>query len=167
MQKLHLVGFTTDQQGLILSARRGARSGSFHLPLDEALAEAVEELRARQAEEAEAAEEHEPDPPRVESRLPVREIQARLRQGRTVADVAKAAGVDVAWVERFATPVFAEQAQVIQKVQRMPLRRARLGPSSHGIGDAVRRNLADRGVALSPEEFADGWTTRQLAHGRW
>ena len=169
MQKLHLVGFTTDQKGLILSARRGARSGGFHLPLDDALAEAVEELRARQDE----AEVEEPEDlqavrvPRVESALPVREIQARLRQGRSVSEVARAAGVEPAWVERFAAPVFAEQAQVVSKVQGMALRRPRLGPSSHTIGDAVRRNLADRGVASSPEELASGWTTRQLADGRW
>lgn len=171
MQKLHLVGFTTDQKGLILSARRGARSGSFHLPLDDALAEAVEELRARQAEETgdieELQEAEAPRTPRVESALPVREIQARLRQGRTVQDVAKAAGVEPGWVERFAAPVFAEQAQVIRKVRSMALRRARLGPSSHAIGDAVRYNLAERGAALSPEEFASAWTTRLLADGRW
>lgn len=160
MQKLHLVGFTTDQKGLILSARRGARSGSFQLSLDDALTEAVEELRARQAEEAART-------PRVESALPVREIQARLRQGRTVQDVARAAGVEPAWVERFAPPVFAEQAQVIRKVRGIALRRPRLGPSSHAIGDAVRRNLAERGVVLTPEEFSDAWSTRQLADGRW
>jgi hypothetical protein len=169
VQKLHLVGFTTDQQGLILSARRGARSGSFQLQIDDALADAVDELRARQAEEAEAeeAEAELARPQRVESALPVREIQARLRQGRSVQEVAKAAGVEPDWVERFAAPVFAERDQVIGKVQGMALRRARLGPSSHAIGDAVRRNLAERGVAMSPEEFTDAWTTRQLADGRW
>lgn len=141
------------------------------MPLDDALAEAVEELRARQADEEgdveELQEAEASRTPRVESALPVREIQARLRQGRTVQDVAKAAGVEPGWVERFAAPVFAEQAQVIRKVRSMALRRARLGPSSHAIGDAVRYNLAERGVALSPEEFASAWTTRQLADGRW
>lgn|GEM_PF-6291357 len=171
MQKLHLVGFTTDQKGLILSARSGARSGSFHLPLDDALSEAVEELRERQAEdEAEVEEVTDAEvarTARVESALPVREIQARLRQGRTVQEVAKVAGVEPAWVERFATPVFAEQAQVVVRVRGMALRRPRLGRSSHGIGDAIRRHLAERGVAFSPEEFASAWTTRQLADGRW
>ncbi len=170
MQKLHLVGFTTDQKGLILSARRGARSGSFHLPVDGELAEAVEELRERQAEEEAEAQEAEAEParvPRVESALPVREIQARLRQGRSVQDVASAAGVDPAWVERFAAPVFAEQAQVVAEVQGTPLRRARLGASTHSIGDAVRHNLVERGVDLSPEEFAAAWSTRQHANGRW
>jgi hypothetical protein len=169
VQKLHLVGFTTDQKGLILSARRGARSGSFHLPVDQPLAEAVDELRARQAEEeAERIEVAESArPARVESALSVKEIQARLRQGRSVADVAKVAGVDTAWVDRFATPILAERAQVISRVQLLSLRRARLGPSEHPIAESIRRNLSDRGVAVSPEEFADGWTARQLADGRW
>ena len=169
MQKLHLVGFTTDQKGLILSARRGSRSGSYHVTVDDELAEAVEELRAKQAEaEAEALAEAESiRPSRVESALSVREIQARLRQGRSLNDVAKAAGVDPEWVERFAVPVFAEVAQVIALVQGRPLRRARLGPSLQPIGEALRHNLAERGVSLSPEEFEDAWSARQLADGRW
>jgi hypothetical protein len=171
VQKLHLVGFTTDQKGLILSARRGARSGSFHLTVDDELAEAVEELRTAQAEadaEAEALAEAEATrPSRVESALPVREIQARLRQGRAVADVAKAAGVEPEWVERFAAPVFAERAQVVSLVQGHHLRRARLGPSLHPVAEALRRNLAERGVSMSPDEFNDAWSARQLADGRW
>ena len=152
MQKLHLVGSTTDQEGLILSARRGARSGGYTLVLDDALAQAVEELRARQDEEAEADGTTRQRGDRIESRLPVSEIQARLRRGRSLKDVAKEAGVDPEWVERFAAPVFAEQAQIISRVQATQLRRARLGPSAVRIGDAVRRNLVERDVVLSPDE---------------
>jgi hypothetical protein len=167
VQKLHLVGFTTDQKGLILSARRGTRSGSYHVTVDDELAEAVEELRAKQAEVEAEAEVEAARPARVESALSVKEIQARLRQGRALNEVAKAAGVDPEWVERFAAPVFAERAQVIALVQARPLKRARLGASSHPIGEALRRNLAERGVSISPEEFNDGWSARQLADGRW
>ena len=167
MQKLHLVGFTTDQQGLILSARRGARSGSFCLTVDEELAHSVEELRARQVEAERLDEQAAARPTGSESALSVREIQARLRQGRSVADVATAAGVDPAWVERFAAPVFAERAQVIASVQSTLLQRARLGPSEQPIGEAIRRNLADRNVSMSPDEFSSAWSARQLADGRW
>ena len=139
--------------------------------MDDALLEAVHELQALRSDgddpAAEGSAAATTTRPRVESALPVREIQARLRQGRTVQEVARAAGVDPSWVERFAPPVFAEQAQIIRRVRSVPLRRARLGPSSHAIGDAIRRNLAARGVALSPEEFANAWSTRQLADGRW
>lgn len=165
MQKLHLVGFTKDHDGLILSARRGTRSGGYVVTIDDALVEAVEEYAARQ-EEAEA--EVEPErPPRVESSLSVREIQARLRQGRSVADVAKAAGVEPDWVERFAPPVLAERAQVVSRVRQAHLERARLGRSELPVGEAVRKSLADRGVALTAEEFDQAWSARQVAEGRW
>ncbi len=166
MQKLHLVGTTTDQAGLILSARRGARSGSYTLVLDDALAQAVEELRAKQ-EEAGPAAGRGGAGDRTESRLPVGEIQLRLRRGRSVKDVARDAGVDPEWVERFAAPVFAEQAKAIAKVQSTFLRRARLGPSGMRVGDAVRRNLAERSVVMSPDEYAQAWTTVQRPDGRW
>ncbi|HJR24239.1 MAG TPA: septation protein SepH, partial [Acidimicrobiales bacterium] len=166
MQKLHLVGTTTDSAGLILSARRGARSGSYTLVLDDALAEAVEELRARQEEDA-ATDGRSGRTARTESRLPIGEIQARLRRGKTVKDVAKDAGVDPEWIERFAAPVFAEQAETIAKVQGTFLKRARLGPSGMRIGDAVRRNLAERAVVMSPDEYTRAWTTHQRPDGRW
>ena len=46
MQDLHLVGFTTDRRHLIFSARRGAKSGSFLVPVDEELVSVVAELGA-------------------------------------------------------------------------------------------------------------------------
>jgi hypothetical protein len=166
VQKLHLVGFTTDQDGLILSARKGARSGGYTLVLDDDLAQAVEDLRAKQ-EELAIAEGRGGRSDRVESRLPVSEIQARLRRGRSLKEVAKEAGVDIEWIERFAAPVFSEQAEVIARVQSGRLQRARLGPSAVTIGDAVTRNLAERDVMLSPDEMARAWTTHQRADGRW
>jgi hypothetical protein len=166
VQKLHLVGFTTDAEGLILSARRGARSGGYTLVLDDALAQAVEEMRARQEEEEEAGIPSRRSD-RAESRLPVSEIQARLRRGRSLKDVAKEAGVEPEWVERFAAPVFAEQAGIISRVQGSRLKRARLGPSAVPIGDAVRRNLVERDVILSPDEYARSWSTHQRPDGRW
>ncbi|MGQ0432628.1 MAG: septation protein SepH [Microthrixaceae bacterium] len=166
VQKLHLVGFTTDHEGLILSARRGARSGSYVLTVDDALDEALDDLRAQRADDADDAEVA-ARAPRVESNLPVREIQARLRQGRSIADVAKAAGVEPDWVERFAPPILAERARVIRKVRAAPLRRARLGPSALPVGDAVRHHLGDRGVSMTADEFDEAWTARQLIDGRW
>ena len=165
MQKLHLVGYTTDQEGLILSARKGARSGGYTLVLDDKLAEAVEDLRARQEEQGGTGGGDRGD--RVQSRLPVSEIQSRLRRGRSLKEVAKEAGVDPEWVERFAAPVFSEQAEVIARVQAGRLQRARLGPSAVVIGDAVTRNLAERDVMLSPDEATRAWTTHQRADGRW
>ncbi|MGQ0833146.1 MAG: septation protein SepH [Microthrixaceae bacterium] len=165
MQKLHVVGFTTDHEGLILSARKGSRAGGYVLAVDRAVEAVLDELREHRAESE--AEDARAEATRQESSLSVREIQARLRNGRTVVEIAKAAGVDPEWVERFAPPVLAERARVIASVLAAPLHRARLGPSSKPIGDAIRHNLADRGVALTSEEFTEAWTARQVADGRW
>ncbi|MGV3758950.1 MAG: septation protein SepH, partial [Actinomycetota bacterium] len=167
MQKLHLVGVTTDRDGLILSVRRGARSGSYLLVVDDDLAAAVEDHRRHQAEQADEAVEEEGSSPRPESTLSVREFQARLRRGRSVADVASAAGVDVAWVERFAPPVLAERARVVAAARGLSLDRPRLGSSALPLGDAVQRHLVDRGVSMTPEEQAERWTAHLLDGGRW
>ena len=45
MQQLHLVGFTADLEGLIFSAKKGARSGAFVVAMDDALLTALEEAR--------------------------------------------------------------------------------------------------------------------------
>jgi hypothetical protein len=56
---------------------------------------------------------------------------------------------------------------VIATVQSTLLQRARLGPSEQPVGEAIRRNLADRNVSMSPDEFTKAWSARQLADGRW
>lgn len=170
MQKLHLVGYTTDQDGLILSARRGARSGGYQLPLSDELAAAMDEFRQRQAEAAEdraAADGGSGAESRVESALSVRDMQSRLRLGRSIQDVAREAGVDPEWVERFADPVLAERAQVIARVQRASLRRPRLGESRRPIGEAVNAHLVERDVPMSPQQTADAWEARLQRNGRW
>lgn len=164
VQKLHLVGHTTDHDGLILSARRGARSGGYVLEVDDAVAEAIDAYRARKDERG-APSNGRSD--RAESRLPISEIQARLRRGKSIKDIAKDAGVSPEWVERFSAPVLAERARVIDYVRLASLRRPRLGQSSQRVGDAIRSNLAERGVAISQAEFDDGWTSQQLPNGKW
>src|SRR5215475_1599957 len=106
MQRLHVVGFTTDHEGLILSARRGTKSGGFTVSVDAELEEAVAEVLKERGEAAE------PRIPRAESQLSVREMQQRLRAGQTIHQVARAAGVGDEWVARFAIPIQAEQSQV-------------------------------------------------------
>jgi len=54
VQKLHMVGFTTDHQGLIFSVRRGAKSGGYVINVDAAVIEAIDELKAQLAEAANA-----------------------------------------------------------------------------------------------------------------
>lgn len=181
MQKLHLVGLTTDLGGLIFSTRKGARSGSYVVPVDaRLLAVIADTLQRRNGAAAEelpaelvavvapaAGEREEARPPRQESALSPREIQARLRAGRTLDEVAHEAGVDTSWVERFAAPILAEQAQVVGHAVSRTYTKPRTGTSSVPLAEAVRRNLADRGVRLAPDELEQAWSAYQLDDDRW
>src|SRR5712691_8411639 len=109
MQKLHLVGFTADFDGLIFSVRKGAKSGSFVVPLDGRLLKQIAEAdRLREGGSRYRPDEGRLTSPRLvrpESSLNPREMQDRIRAGWTVGDVAAEAGVDLDWVSRFAAPV--------------------------------------------------------------
>jgi hypothetical protein len=174
VQQLHLVGLTTDLDGLIFSTRRNARSGSYVVALDDALLATIADvLRKREGERpqhaataqliAQAAGLER----RPQSALSLREIQARLRAGRTVEEVAAEAGVDPDWVERFAVPIRAEQQQVIAQAGQMVYTRPRVGVSAQPLAVAVRWNLAERGVRLSAGEMARAWRAWQVHDSVW
>ncbi len=172
MQKLHLVGFTTDHEALIFSARKGARSGGFVVPLDVALVATINDIiRLRDGTTAETIVTPGPNRSRrraaPESGLTPREIQARIRAGKTIADVAGEAGVDEEWVERFAVPIIAEQQRVVDRVRGVQYGKPRLGLSSQPLGVAVAWNLLDKGVTLGDEEFERAWSAFQQRDGSW
>ncbi|HET6795476.1 MAG TPA: septation protein SepH [Acidimicrobiales bacterium] len=172
MQQLHLVGMTTELDGLIFSARRGSRSGGFVVRLDDALIEAIEQAVRMNRTLAEE-ESQTPSLPRLQhirvsrpqSSLTPREMQSRLRAGQTIGQVAEAAGVDEDWVERFAAPVIAEQERMIDTALALTSSKARLGPSAMNLNESVRFNLADRGVPYAGE--ADAWAAYTLDGARW
>ena len=109
----------------------------------------------------------EPSRSRIESALSPREMQTRMRAGRTVAQVAAEAGVPIEWVERFAAPVLAEQAAAVERAQQSTMRTQRRGYSDRALGPSVLRNLADRGIRLADDEFDQMWTAFQLAENEW
>ncbi|HUP70040.1 MAG TPA: septation protein SepH [Acidimicrobiales bacterium] len=184
MQQLHLVGLTTDHTGLILSARRGARTGKYSIAADEKLLAAAQEAR-RLLEGGEVAEETgagaddaivapspavalpPPPPAKPVSSLSPREIQGRLRAGGTVGEIAAAAGVDEEWILRFADPIRAEQARVVERAQRLTFNKSRLGPSAEPLETSVLLNLAERGVRLPADVFAMAWTAFNLHGTSW
>jgi Protein of unknown function (DUF3071) len=162
-----MVGFTTDHRGLIFSVRRGAKSGGFVINLDDSVINAVEELRALIAEEEAAKADAKASPKRPESSLSVREVQQRLRRGRTIEQVAREAGVDPSWVSRFAVPIQAEQAEIIRAARATRMNKQRVGLSGAALGDSVYRNLAERGFADPREQLEKSWRARQLTEGMW
>ena len=169
MQKLHLVGFTTEHDGLVFSARKGSKAGGYLVPLDkELLATITEAERLRNGDKGDKGdEEGARHRGRPDSRLTPREIQAHVRAGRSLPEVAAEAGVDIEWVERFAVPVVAEQAQMVERARAMTYSKARLGQSTQPLGTSVRWNLADKGVAIGEDAFELGWSAFQLQDEVW
>ncbi|HVE47015.1 MAG TPA: septation protein SepH [Acidimicrobiales bacterium] len=183
MQQLHLVGLTTDHTGLVLSARRGAKTGKYSIAADEKLLTAVQEaqrlLSGGDPEEA-AGEDGSapaelppavalppPPPAKPVSSLSPREIQSRLRAGGTVSEIAAAAGVAEEWILRFADPIRAEQARVVESAQRLTFNKPRLGLSAEPLEASVLLNLAERGVRLPADIFANAWTAFNLHGTSW
>ncbi|MHB1929528.1 MAG: septation protein SepH [Acidimicrobiales bacterium] len=101
------------------------------------------------------------------SSLSPREIQARLRQGRSVAEVARDAGVGADWIDRFAAPIIAEQRAAIERAGRLRFATPRRGESALPLAEAVHRNLLRRGVRLSPAEIAQRWSAFHQDAGQW
>lgn len=162
VQRLHVVGFTDDREGLILSARRGTKTGSWTVVVDADFEETVAELLKERGGEAE------PRIPRAESQLSVREMQQRLRAGQSIKQVARAAGVHDEWVERFAIPIQAEQQQVVRQAHELTLVKARNGgTSSQALGMSVWWNLLDRSVNLPAEEWDKGWSAYLIRGAVW
>lgn len=184
VQKLYVVGYTSDLRGLVLSRQKGVRSGGFVLELDGKLRRAVGEIDTLREEtrygrqpvpgkviessvEAEEAAA-EATPTRRLSRgvLSPKEIQAELRAGRTVQEVARMAGTDASWIERFLSPILAERKGIVDLVLAGTLSRPRRGKSGCNVGEAIAANLAERSIVLAPDSLAEGWSVARR-NGRW
>jgi hypothetical protein len=144
VRDLHVLGVTDDGQHLILaeSVESGAQ---YRIPVDGRLRSAVRGHLDDSLLEL-----------RPGGELTPREIQARIRAGETVAELARAAGVDEARIATFAHPVLAERAGAVRDA-----RAARVPDSSHTFGEVVDGRLADQGVT---EADWDAW---RGPDGRW
>lgn len=176
MQQLHLVGFTTDHDALIFSARKNAKSGGFLVALDDELYDTIDEVaRMRDGGDAEEngsrrgrrSKKDHVAAPRPESALSPRDIQMRLRAGRSIGSVANEAGVNEEWIMRFAVPILAEQAQVVSRAQGMTFAKARLGDSGRPLGESVWWNVADKGALMASDTFDQCWSAQHLRDSIW
>ena len=102
----------------------------------------------------------------VRSVLTPREIQAELRSGKTVQEVARLAGTDTSWIERFLSPILAERRGIVDAVMTGVISRPRQGRSSCNVGQAIVANLRERKVAISPEDLEEGWSVARR-RGQW
>lgn len=98
----------------------------------------------------------------VESQLRPREIQARIRAGASVEQVAAMAGVPLQKIERFAYPVLLERSRTAEVAQRAHPVRAN-GPDPRELGDVVANTFGMRG-----QEYTGGeWDSWKGEDGKW
>ena len=157
MRQLHVVAITSDGKSLLLAGAAKGAKATHRVAVDK-------RLRAALAGELYAEGAVDEQPQRQESALTPREIQARLRAGQSVEDVARAAGIPADRVERYFAPVESERIQVIEAAQAAVMDRPRRGPSARNLGDSVIANLSAVS-GLKPESV--GWTTRRRQDGCW
>lgn len=98
----------------------------------------------------------------LESQLRPREIQARIRGGASVDEVAAAAGVPTQKIERFAYPVLLERSRTAELAQGAHPQRAD-GPDSRTLGETVAHTFGLRGQDYG----GAGWDSWKGEDGKW
>jgi DUF3071 family protein len=151
MQELRFVAVSEDGRYAVLAVP--GRSARFTLPIDE-------RLRAVALGQTSRLAQYEIE---VESPLRPKEIQARIRAGETVEEIADAAGIAVERVRWFEGPVLAERAYVADQAQTASVRRH--GDSSPGprLGEIVAERLRAVGAAQDDAR----WDAVKLGDGTW
>jgi hypothetical protein len=99
----------------------------------------------------------------MESALSPREIQARVRGGEDLAEVARIAGIGLDRVERFAAPVLAERDHIARQAMASSVRRRGETSAFRNLRTAVSERLSSRGLDASVAE----WDSHRMADGRW
>lgn len=168
---LKAIGVGPDGTSLLLARTAGSTTPGFRLAIDESLVGALEEAQSARKAAERARDQLELPPPipaRVESKLSVAEIQNLLRQGRSVQAIAKKAGVDPSWVERWEGPIVWERAGIATRARRAYLSRPRGGSSRVSLGDAVAMNMKERGLRIEGAEFDSAWdSVKKPRSDRW
>ena len=153
MTDLRLVAVTPEQSHLVLE---DSASNQFRVAIDQRLAAA---LRTHPSFKSSGPPSTGPKSGQLEialeSQLTPREIQARIRAGRGIDEVAAAAGISRERVERYATPVLAEREHVTDQARLAPARRAS-GGNAPRLGELVDARLAEQKVTADSVQW-DAW----------
>jgi hypothetical protein len=152
MRELKVVGLDADGKNIICAS--GIPGEQFNLPVDD---------RLRAAVRGDAAT---PDQPALDieitDMLSPKEIQARIRAGASVEQVATASGSDIARIRRFAHPVLLERSRAAELATAAhPLLAD--GPSVLTLLETVSTALVARG--LNPAKLS--WDAWRNEDGRW
>ena len=159
MQDLRLVGVHDDGKHLLLS---GAGGEMFQLPIDEALRVAANRTPAKVAT----------GPVAAPIAMSPRDIQARIRNGSTAAEVAELSGIPLAKVQRYEGPVLAEREYIAQQARKVEVAspgpgqdvyRSVFGDNPASLSDMVAHRLTAHGIDASSVEW-DSW---RRTDGNW
>jgi len=99
----------------------------------------------------------------MDTTLRPRDIQARIRSGRSVEEVAEVAGMPREKVERFAAPVLAEREYVADQAMTAPVRRRGDSSGHRTLRVAVSERLMSQRVDI--DDLA--WDSARMEDGRW
>ncbi len=152
MRALRVVGIVEGDGDVTVVLEDPDRRERFTVPADEQLRAAARGDRTRLGQIA----------IEVESQLRPREIQARIRAGASVEQVATAAGVPQHKIERFAYPVLLERSRSTELAQGAHPVRAE-GPDSRTLGEVVAHTFGLRGQEYERAEW-DSWKGED---GKW
>ena len=97
----------------------------------------------------------------MDNALTPREIQARIRSGASVDDVASESGMEVEHIEAFAGPVLAEREHIAGAAQTATVRRRGEAGSHRRLGDLITQRLRSRGIDAEGVEW-DAWRQSDL-----
>ena len=157
VRDLRLVALAPERSHLVLEDSGGRQ---YRVPIDSRLAAALRSIPAL------GGSRHGQLEIPMESALSPREIQARIRAGAGVDEVAREAGVSTDRVERYAAPVLAEREHVLELAQQGPGRRATSGHAP-SLKELVARRTAEQGVSADGLEWeatrrddASSWTVQ-------
>src|SRR6202047_4400683 len=151
MQELRFVAVSEDGSYAVLAVP--GRSARFTLPIDQRLRAVAWGQTSRRAQyEIE-----------VESPLRPKEIQARIRAGETVEEIADAAGIAVERVRWFEGPVLAERAYMADQAQKASVRRQGDAAPGPRRGEIVAERL--RAIGADPEDSQ--WDAKKRGDGSW
>ena len=151
MQELRFVAVSEDGQYAVLGVP--GRSARFTLPIDE-------RLRAVALGQTSRLAQYEIE---VESPLRPKEIQARIRAGETVEEIADAAGIAVERVRWFEGPVLAERAYMADQAQQASVRRQGDATPGPRLGEIV----AERMKIFGAEPDDAQWDAKKRGDGSW
>jgi hypothetical protein len=151
VRQLEVMSVSDDGNHILLAASEDAARATHQLRISNRLVQAING-------ELDADEEHR------ESELSPKEIQARLRAGDSVEQVAKAARIPVARIMIYATPVISERARIIDQARAARLRKPRGPESTASLGTVVTKRLTEI-AGLRPETVE--WRTKRRSDGAW